>query len=147
MSDSNRLDQTPDMQEREFAILLFDGVCNFCNGWVDFVIRRDPNGAIRFAALQSPEGAAVLKEVGLPSDYLDTVVLIEGDGRVRSASTGVLETLRKLQGPWPLLYFLIIVPAPIRDFVYRRVAKARYRWFGQRSTCRMPTAEEEKRFL
>ena len=135
------------MGTSDTPVILFDGVCNLCNGWVDFVIRRDPNGAIRFAALQSPEGAAVLKRVGLPSDYLDTLVLIEDGGRIRSASTGVLETLRNLQWPWPLLYFLIIVPAPIRNFVYRKVAKARYRWFGRRNTCRMPTAEEEKRFL
>ena len=147
MSDSSQFGQTPDPEEREFAILLFDGVCNLCNGWVDFVIRRDPTGRIRFAALQSPEGSAALENVGLSGDYFDSIILVESDGRIRSASTGVLETLRKLRWPWPLLYLLIIVPPPIRDYVYRLIAKKRYRWFGKRDTCRIPTATEEKRFL
>lgn len=147
MSESSQLGQPPDLEEREFATLLFDGVCNLCNGWVDFVIRRDPMGRIRFAALQSPEGSAALENVGLSGDYLDSIILVESDGRVRSASTGVLETLRKLRWPWPLLYLLIIVPPPIRDYVYRLIANRRYRWFGKRNTCRVPTDREKKRFL
>lgn len=143
----SQLGQPPDSDEREFAILLFDGVCNLCNGWVDFVIRRDPTGKIRFAALQSPEGSAALESAGLSGEYLDSVILVESDGRVRSASAGVLATLRKLERPWSLLYIFVVVPPPIRDYIYRQVAKRRYQWFGKRNTCRLPTAREKKRFL
>ena len=147
MSASDQTDQAPDSEGHDFSILLFDGVCTLCNGWVDFVIRRDPTGKIRFAALQSPEGAAALGELGLSGNFLDSIVLVESDGRIRLASTGVLETIRKLRWPWPLLYPLILVPPPIRNFIYRQVAKNRYRWFGKRNTCRVPTAQERERFL
>lgn len=143
----SQLGQPHASDEREFAILLFDGVCNLCNGWVDFVIRRDPTGKIRFAALQSPEGSAALENAGLSGEYLDSVILVESDGRVRSASAGVLATLRKLEWPWSLLYLFVVVPPPIRDSIYRQVAKRRYQWFGKRNTCRLPTAREKKRFL
>ena len=147
MNDSNRANSPADSGDCEFATLLFDGVCNLCNGWVDFVIRRDPKGKIRFAALQSPEGSAALERVGLSGDYLDSIILVDSDGRVRSASAGVLETLRRLRWPWPVFYLLIVVPAPIRDWVYRWVARKRYQWFGKRHTCRVPTARERERFL
>lgn len=147
MSQSSPTRQPAESEERDFAVLLFDGICNLCNGWVDFVIRRDPAGKIRFAALQSPEGSAALEGLGLSDGFLDSVILVERDGRVRIASSGVLATLRKLQWPWPLLYLLVVVPPPIRDFIYRQVASKRYQWFGKRNTCRVPTPREQKRFL
>jgi predicted DCC family thiol-disulfide oxidoreductase YuxK len=132
---------------RDYATLLFDGVCNLCNGWVDFVIRRDPRGNIRFAALQSPAGEEVLHDIDLSADYLDSLVLVETDGRILTASSAVLTALRKMKWPWPLFFALVIVPKPIRDFIYRQIARSRYRWFGKRDTCRVPTPEEEARFL
>jgi predicted DCC family thiol-disulfide oxidoreductase YuxK len=132
---------------RDYATLLFDGVCNLCNGWVDFVIRRDPRGNIRFAALQSPAGRKALQEIDMSADYLDSIILLDTDGRILTASSAVLTALRKMKWPWPLLFALVIVPKPIRDFIYQRVARSRYRWFGKRDTCRVPAPEEEERFL
>lgn len=147
MNDSSHPDTHSESEDRDFATLLFDGVCNLCNGWVDFVIRRDPKGRIKFAAMQSEEGSAALEGVGLSGDYLDSIILVDGEGRVRSASSGVLETLRRLKWPWPVFYLFIVVPPPIRDSIYRWIAARRYQWFGERHTCRVPTACERERFL
>ena len=146
-TDAAQPEKLEDPEREEFAILLFDGVCNLCNGWVDFVIRRDPRGRIRFAALQSAAGSKALRDIGLPNDYLDSIIFIDVDGTVRTASTGVLATLRELRWPWPLFYALILIPAPVRDFFYRHIAEKRYLWFGKRDTCRLPTEDEERRFL
>ncbi len=128
-------------------ILLFDGVCNLCNGITRFVIRRDPApGRFLFAALQSESGQRLLREHGLLSDELDTFVMIDGD-RAYERSTAGLRVLRRLGLPWSLLYGLIVVPRPLRDMVYRFIARHRYRWFGKRETCMMPTPEIESRFL
>ena len=125
-------------------IILFDGVCNLCNGFVDFIIKRDPEGNITFGALQSEEGKKLVEERGIPTD-LHTVVLIDGE-RFYTKSTAALLALRHLHSSWKLLVVFIAVPRCIRDFVYDDVVKHRYKWFGKR-TCRVPTAEEKKRFL
>ena len=125
-------------------ILLFDGVCNLCNGFVDFIIKRDPEGNITFGALQSEEGKKLVEERGIPTD-LHTVVLIDGD-RFYTKSTAALLALRHLHSSWKLLVVFIAVPRFIRDLVYDYVVKHRYKWFGKR-TCRVPTAKEKKRFL
>lgn len=128
-------------------VLLFDGVCNLCNGIVRFVIRRDPPPAqMRFAALQSDAGRRLLGEHGLPSDRLDTFVLIER-GRAYQRSTAALRTLRRIGLPWSLLYPLIVVPRLLRDAVYDWIARHRYGWFGRRDACVVPTPEIESRFL
>jgi predicted DCC family thiol-disulfide oxidoreductase YuxK len=134
-------------EDGRYAVLLFDGVCNLCNGWVDFVIRREPAGTIRFAALQSTAGRQWLQQASLPVDYLESLILVDEEGRVFSGSDGVLQTLRRLRQPWPLLYGLNIIPLAIRNFVYEKVANRRYSWFGKRETCRLPTDEERERFL
>jgi predicted DCC family thiol-disulfide oxidoreductase YuxK len=127
-------------------IVLFDGVCQLCNGSVLFIVKRDPSRQFRFAALQSTAGAALLRTFGLPTDVLDTLVLIEGD-RVFTRSTASLRIARRLSGLWPLLYGLIVVPRPLRDLLYRVVARNRYRWFGRRDACMMPTPDLQERFL
>jgi predicted DCC family thiol-disulfide oxidoreductase YuxK len=128
------------------AIVLFDGVCNLCNGSVTFIIKRDPERRLRFAALQSDSGRALLGKVGLPRDALDTLVLVEG-GRAYTRSTAALRIARRLSGLWPLFYGLIVVPRPLRDLLYRAVARNRYRWFGKRDTCMLPTPDLQERFL
>jgi len=128
-------------------VLLFDGVCNLCNGIVRFVIRRDPPpGRFRFAAIQSDAGRRLLVAHGLPPDRLDTFVMIER-GRVFVRSTAALRTLRRIGLPWSLLYPLIVVPRPLRDAAYDLIARRRYGWFGRRDTCMVPTPEVESRFL
>ena len=127
------------------AVILFDGVCNLCNGFVQFVIARDPHARFRFAALQS-EAAASLRDGGVGAALPDSIVLVE-DGRVAVRSEAALRIARRLRFPWPLAYGLIAVPRVIRDWVYDYVAAHRYRWFGRRDACMVPTPDVRKRFL
>lgn len=135
------------------GVVLFDGVCNFCNGAVNFIIDRDPRGRFRFAALQSEAAQALLAAHGrtLPPGDPDTVILLEtderGETRLYERSTAALHIAAGLRFPWNLLYALIVVPRPVRDFFYRLIAKNRYRWFGKRDACRIPTPELRARFL
>ncbi len=128
------------------SILLFDGHCSLCNGAVDFVLKRDPKKKLLLASIQGPLGQRLLKYYGLPSTYLDTLVLVE-EGKVYLGSTAALRVARLLGGVWPLLYGLSIIPKGIRDRIYQWVSSHRYQWFGRKATCRMPTASEEGHFL
>jgi predicted DCC family thiol-disulfide oxidoreductase YuxK len=128
------------------SILLFDGVCNLCSGAVRFVIRHDPRGRFRFAALQSETGRRLLVQHGLSADALDTFVLI-GGARCFTRSDAAIELVRRLEGPWRWLALLRVVPRSIRDRLYRVVARHRYRWFGRTESCMVPTPELARRFL
>lgn len=130
----------------DHAVVLFDGVCNLCNAAVNFVIDRDPGGYFKFAALQSEEGKRLLREYGAAGDALESLVVVEG-GRGYRRSEAALRIARRLHGLWPLLYALVLVPRPLRDAAYRYVARRRYRWFGRRAACRVPTPDLERRFL
>ncbi len=126
--------------------ILFDGVCNLCNGSVQFVIRHDPGGKFRFAALQSEFGQEQLTKHGIdPSQLLSIVFLI--NGRMFDRSRAALEIARRLNGLWPLLYIFVIVPPFIRNAVYNWIARNRYRWFGKQDACMIPTPELKSRFL
>ena len=127
-------------------VLLFDGVCNLCNGAVNFLIDRDPEARLRFASLQSASGQQLLRRFELPTDQFDTMVLVEGD-RYYTRSTAGLRVARRLKWPWPLLSVFMVVPRPLRDLVYDCIARNRYRWFGQQENCRVPTPELRSRFL
>ena len=131
---------------KEPKLILFDGVCNLCNGFVDFVIRRDPNKHFRFGTLQSEIGQATLKKLGLAATDFDTVLLVEGD-TVWTRSNAALRVLRQLSGAWPLTYAFILVPRVVRDAVYTLIGNNRYRIFGKSSSCRVPTADEIDRFV
>ena len=128
------------------ALLLFDGVCNLCNGFVNVILDADSEAYFRFGALQSDAARPYLQAFDLNPDDLSTVVLIE-EGRVYTRSTAALRVLRRLDFPWPLLYAFIVVPRPLRDWVYDRIAERRYDWFGRRNECRVPTPELRDRFL
>ena len=130
----------------EPAIVLFDGVCNLCNASVNFLLDRDPEGQFRFAALQSEAGHRHLERCGLAPGDLESFVLVE-EGRCYRRSEAALRVARRLPGAWRLLYGLIILPPSVRDALYDVVARHRYRWFGRRDTCRLPTPEEQERFL
>lgn len=131
----------------ERPVILFDGVCNLCNASVDFIVRHDRRALYRFAPLQSRLAEELLAQHRSQADMLDSVVLVEPGGRVSTGSTAALRVARGLGFPWSLLYALIILPRPVRDFVYGWIARNRYRWFGRRETCRIPTPEERARFL
>ncbi|WP_426492787.1 thiol-disulfide oxidoreductase DCC family protein [Hymenobacter sp. 102] len=130
------------------AIILFDGVCNLCNGFVQFVIRHDAAGRFRFAALQSEAGQALLRQHRLPTPTEpDSVVLVMGD-RAYMHSAAALRILRGLTGGWRWLAGLgLLVPRRLRDAVYRLIARHRYQWFGRQEACWMPTPELRARFL
>ena len=139
--------QGPDrISARVERVVLFDGVCNLCNRSVDFIVRRDREGLFKFASLQSEVGKRLVSEHSLAEGDLGTMVYIER-GRVFLRSTAALRIARSLPGAWPLLFGLIAVPRPVRDAVYRWTARNRYRWFGKRETCRIPSPEERERFL
>ena len=127
-------------------IVLFDGVCNLCNGSVQFLLKRDPEGRFRFAALQSDAGRRLMAEHGLAADTLSSVLLIEG-GRVWHESSAALRIARHLPGAWKLLRVFAIVPRPLRDAAYRWIARNRYRWFGKRDECMVPRPGDRERFL
>ena len=126
--------------------ILFDGVCNLCNGFVQFVIVRDPHAHFRFAPLQSAAAASLLREAGASGPLPDSIVLL-ADGRAYFRSAAALRILRGLRFPWPLAYALIAVPRVLRDPVYDFIASRRYRWFGRRETCMVPTPDLRRRFL
>jgi predicted DCC family thiol-disulfide oxidoreductase YuxK len=125
--------------------VLFDGVCNVCNGLVQFIIKRDPGALFQFASLQSDEAQQLLDVYQQPSS-LDSIVLLH-KGKVYTESTAILQICRKLTGLWKLLYALIVIPKPIRNGLYRWFARNRYRWFGQQESCMIPTPEIRQRFL
>ena len=138
------------------AVVLFDGVCNFCDASVNFIIERDRKGYFKFAALQSDAGEELAARYGLesagaePEDddsiLIDSVILIEHD-RAYTHSTAALKIVRRLGPPWSWLYAFIVVPRPIRDFFYRVFAKYRYRIFGRKDECMVPSPEVRSRFL
>ncbi|CDK40434.1 Conserved protein YuxK [Halorubrum sp. DM2] len=128
------------------AIILFDGVCNLCSGFVQFVHPRDPEGKYRFASLQSEVGQALLAEHDLPTDEIESIVLIE-DGESYVKSAAVIRIATGLGGRYRLLSPFRYVPAPVRDRVYDFVAEHRYRWFGKKDRCMMPSGDVESRFI
>jgi predicted DCC family thiol-disulfide oxidoreductase YuxK len=127
-------------------VVLFDGVCNLCNATVQFIIRHDKAERFRFASLQGRFGQEVLAAHQLPPNELDTFLLLDG-GKLFARSTGALALCRRLGGWWQLLYVFMLIPAPLRDLVYGFVARNRYRWFGKRETCYLPSPALRKRFL
>jgi len=131
---------------RTKSVILFDGICNLCNSSIDFVLQRDRKNQFLVGALQSVEGKELLSRFDANPDYLDSLVLIEGE-QIYFRSTAALRVAKKLPGLWPLLYGLIIFPPVIRDGVYDWIGKNRYRWFGKKNTCRLPTPEEKAKFL
>lgn len=129
-----------------YPILLFDGVCNLCNGAVQFIIKRDKKAHFRFAALQSEVGQDLLKKFAVKEEYLSTLVLIENE-KAYVRSDAVLRVAKNLGGLWSLTYIFILVPRFIRNAVYNWVGSHRYQWFGQKDACMMPTPDLQKRFL
>jgi predicted DCC family thiol-disulfide oxidoreductase YuxK len=127
-------------------IILFDGVCNFCNSSVNFIINRDKKAIFKFAALQSDYGSIILAKHNLSKKSLDSLILVK-NARILTESSAVLEICRQIKWPWKLFYVFIIVPRPIRNFFYRLFAKNRYRFFGKKEECMLPSPEIKERFL
>lgn len=127
-------------------VLLFDGVCNVCNASVQFILKHDPRGAVRFASLQSEVGQEILKWCDLPTSDFDTLVFFE-EGRAHLRSSGALRIAGHLGWPWKIAKLALVLPAPLRDLGYRLIAHNRYRWFGKKDECMIPTPDIRARFL
>lgn len=129
-------------------ILLFDGVCTLCDGAVQFVMRHDAAERFQFASLQSDAARPFLERAGLGSDYLASLVLVDEHGAIHTGSDAALGVGRRLDAPWRQLATAArIVPRPLREGVYRLIARSRYRVFGKKDECRLPTPAERERFL
>ena len=127
-------------------VILFDGVCNFCNSAVNFVIKRDKKSLFKFAPLQTDEAKKILRPYNLPQQEMNSFLLIENN-KSFTRSIAALRVCRRLNNLWPLMYGFIIVPKFIRDVIYNWIAKNRYRWFGKKNVCMIPTPEVRSRFL
>lgn len=128
------------------GIILFDGVCNLCSGAVLFIIKRDRHAKFLFASLQSPFGQQQLKKIGLEREAIQTIILMRG-ADVFYRSDAALEIARGLNGIWPSLYILKIIPAFLRDALYNYISRNRYKFFGKKDTCMIPTPELQSRFI
>jgi predicted DCC family thiol-disulfide oxidoreductase YuxK len=131
----------PALDER--PVVLFDGTCNLCNGSIRFIQRHDSRNQFNFVPSQTPEGQALAAKFGFTGPTPGSIVLIEGD-RVYTRSTASLQIARRLDGVWRLLYGLIVVPRPVRDLVYRIIARNRHRWFGRADHCEMIATDKRE---
>lgn len=132
--------------DRKKGIILFDGYCNLCSWSVHFIIKRDVKDHFRFASLQSDVSYQLLSKLKVSGDFNQSVVLVEGNS-VYFESNAALQITKRLRHLWPLLYILIIIPRPIRDTIYRFIAKNRYKWFGKKNSCYMPIEDLSYKFL
>jgi len=133
--------------ESNKKIILFDGVCNLCNSWVQFVIKRDKRDLFRFAALQSEPGKDMLRQRGMDGHGMDSIVLIEPGMAYYTKSDAVLQIAKAFGGGWKLCSLLSWIPRPLRDAMYDLVARNRYSWYGKRDSCMIPTPELNAKFL
>lgn len=130
----------------EPKIILFDGVCNFCNYWVNFIIDRDKKNIFKFAALQSEKGAELIEEFNLQQNDFDSFVLIS-QNKVFKKSAAAFEILKHLNSWIKIIYPFKIFPLGLTNFIYDLIAKNRYKFFGKKDSCRIPTKEEKDKFL
>lgn len=133
-------------QNTTHKVILFDGVCNLCNGAVTYIIKRDPKDRFRFAALQSDIGNALVSQHAIDTSKVDSIILIDND-KVYVKSSAALRIARFMKGGYPLLYGFMIVPNFIRNWVYDLIARNRYKWYGKKESCMIPTPELKAKFL
>jgi predicted DCC family thiol-disulfide oxidoreductase YuxK len=130
----------------ENPVILFDGLCNFCNGAINFVLKQDKKGIFRFAPLQSEAGRRLLQQYHLPTDEFESFVLID-DGKVYTKSSAALRVMNKLPWYWKEAQIFRVIPTIFRDAIYEFIARNRYKWFGKKDQCMLPTPEMRSRFL
>lgn len=128
------------------SLVLFDGVCNFCNYWVQFALKRNKKKSLKFGSLQGDTAKQILPGFNIDPTVLSSVYLIEKN-KIYKESTAALRICKHLDGAWKLLYVLIIIPAFLRDPFYKLIAKYRYKWFGKKEACMIPTLEQRARFV
>ena len=133
-------------KQNTHKIILFDGVCNLCNSTVIRVIKNDKNDLFRFTTLQGAVGQVIVTEHGIDTSKTDSIILIDNN-KAYTKSTAALRIAKNLSGAYPLLYGFIIIPNFIRDWVYDFIAKNRYKWYGKKDSCMIPTSELKAKFL
>jgi predicted DCC family thiol-disulfide oxidoreductase YuxK len=131
---------------KNHKIILFDGVCNLCNGSAIFIINHDHKDLFRFTALQSDTGKELIDKFKINTSKTDSIILIDGEKNF-TKSTAALKIAKHLSGGYPLLYGFMIVPNFMRNWVYDIIARNRYRWFGKKESCMIPTPELKQKFL
>jgi predicted DCC family thiol-disulfide oxidoreductase YuxK len=134
------------IQKKLQSIILFDGICNLCNSSVQFVLRHDKKKKFKFASLQSDAATKLLLQLNHKNNKLESIVLID-DSKIYDKSTAALKIAKELSPLWNFFYVLIIIPKPIRDFVYDLIAKNRYSWFGKKDTCLFYAEGHQDRFI
>ena len=132
---------------KDKKIILFDGVCNLCNDAVTFIIKHDKNDTFRFASLQSEIGKKLVSERGMDPVELDSIILIDPGVTYYQKSTAALEISRELSGGYSLLKNFLFIPEGLRDGIYNFVASNRYKWYGKKESCMIPTPELKSKFL
>jgi len=138
--------KNPDSIKQHNCIILFDGVCNLCSGFMQFVYKRDTKGRFKFAWLQDDNALEILQWLELDSEGLKTIILIE-DENPYFKSRAFLKIVRNLRCPWPVLTVGYVLPRIFRDWIYDYVAENRYEWFGKKDQCMVPKGDLVKRFL
>jgi predicted DCC family thiol-disulfide oxidoreductase YuxK len=130
------------------CVILFDGVCKLCNAWSNFIIKYDVKKKFKLASVQSDEGKAILKHFGYPIDFYETMLVVEGDGpHCFEKSDAFFAVVKKLNFPWKFLMVFKVIPLPLRDWLYSRIALNRYKLFGKFDYCALPTPDHEDRYL
>jgi predicted DCC family thiol-disulfide oxidoreductase YuxK len=132
--------------EHANRLVLFDGVCNFCNFWIQFALKHDKKGKLKFGSLQGTTAQQILPQYNIDPAVLTSVIFIE-DGTAYRESTAALKVCKYLDGGWKLLYVFIIIPAFLRDGLYKWIGRNRYKWFGKQESCMLPTPEQRARFV
>lgn len=132
--------------EHANRLVLFDGVCNFCNFWIQFALKHDKKGKLKFGSLQGTTAQQILPQYDIDPAVLTSVIFIE-DGTAYRESTAALKVCKYLDGGWKLLYVFIIIPAFLRDGLYKWIGRNRYKWFGKQESCMLPTPEQRARFV
>ncbi|HPG12752.1 MAG TPA: thiol-disulfide oxidoreductase DCC family protein [Chitinophagaceae bacterium] len=131
---------------KETPLVIFDGVCNFCNYWVNFAVKRDRKKRLLFSPFQGKTASKILLDYNINPTTITSVILID-NGKAYSQSSAAIRICKYLDGGWKLFYILLIIPKFIRDFLYNIIARNRYKWFGKKETCMIPTPALKERFL
>ena len=132
--------------EHANRLVLFDGVCNFCNFWIQFALKHDKKGKLKFGSLQGTTAQQILPQYNIDPAVLTSVIFIE-DGIAYRESTAALKVCKHLDGGWKLLYLFIVIPAFLRDGIYKWIGRNRYKWFGKQESCMLPSPEQRARFV
>ena len=144
--DNDTTKTLPPNVGRDDCVILFDGVCKLCNGWANFIIEKDRKHFFKLCSVQSPEGVAILKHFGFPTEYYNTMLYIEG-AQCYQQSQAFFKVTHKLTYPWKAAGLFRILPQALNNWLYDRIALNRYKLFGKYDYCRLPTPDHQQRFL